>query len=418
MRTALLTILFIFFSFLPFARAQNYYAQKVSAGATYNHPLIGGGLHRLTGVGGVDSSYIFLDYYMADSAMYGPNNFIGMQGQLINSAYNYPADTTNSYKATSMFFMNYDCINAISVAFDSIIGYSEDTIALTQIDTLYLPIVQVNHSGLNDTLDIQITTVDEQGYPFTNTYEIDTLIIDSNHINNIGAGNDYTVKIIKWNLSNYPLHGGRFAVNVTYLDSTKQDSCWFIYGYGSFLNTCSNKVQGTNYFAKTTHFSNIDATPKDFFANSFAQWNEYASRPFLPDKTGDNVYYPCDTSIHTFNPATDGVNYLQDIDIAAQVLFTSYLSIPALHLAGISVNQNYPNPFNNLTIINYNLVKQADVSLKVIDLMGREIASQSYGIMSPGQHSISLNANNLSAGVYFYSITSSGYTITKKMVVY
>lgn len=419
MRTILLIISFIFFTNIPLAYSQSYYEQNALPQAKATHSINGSRLPKLTNAVH-DSVHSLIDYYLLDSLLYGPSNFRGTQGQLLNSAYSYPTDTTNSYKARSSFFMNYFCINAISVAFDTIPHFSEDTVSQSQIDTLFVPIIQVNHSGINDTLDIQITTVDANGYPITNSYQIDTLVVaDSTNSYNIGAGNDYTINTIKWNLNNYSLSGGRFAVNVTYHDSTKKDSCWFIYGYGYFHKTCP--FEGTDStFAEITHFSKVNASPKPFFANSFAYFNQYTGLGgYLPAQDGNNEFFPCtaaDTDL--FHPGIDGANYLQDIDIAAHVYYYSYAGIPNLQSPGISVSQNYPNPYDNTTVINYNLIKQADVSWRVVDLAGREIISQSYGTISPGQHSITLHANTFSAGIYFYSITSSGYTITKKMVIY
>lgn len=419
MRTLLLIITLLFFSYLPSAYSQSYFAQNPIPQVKNTHSINGSKLPKPTSAI-QDSLYSLIDYYALDSAIYGPNNFKGTQGQLINSAYSYPSDTTNSYKASSSFFMNYSCINAISVAFDTIPGHEQDTISQSQIDTLFVPIIQVNHSGLNDTLEIQITTVDANGYPITNNYQLDTLIIaDSSNHYNIGAGNDYTINTLKWNLNNYSLSGGRFAVNVTYRDSTKKDSCWFIYGYGAFTATCPYE-SNTHTFANITHFANIGAHPKSFYANSFALFNQYTGLGgFLPAQDGNNIFFPCTAAdTDSFHPGIDGANYLQDIDIAAHIHYYSYSGVPTLHNPGINVSQNYPNPYNNTTLINYTLIKQADVSLHIVDLTGRQIVSQSFGIMGTGQHSITLNANSFNPGVYFYSISSSGYTITKKMVIY
>ena len=421
LRTLLFTLSFIFFYSLPFAFSQSYYAQTVKG--CPDHHIRAAQLPGITNFR-VDSSLYFLDNYRADSTLYAPG-FMSAQGQLINSIYTYygaHSDTTNSYKAKSMFYQNYDCINAISVAFDSIVNGKADTIALTQVNTIYIPIIQVNHSRLNDTIKIELTIVDSQGYPNKNNYLVYTLFIASlNNNYNIGAGNDYTVNTLVWNLNKPQLTGGRFAVNVTYYDSTKLDSCWFIYGYGSFTDTCRDQKNSLPIFAKTTHFSKIRNNTVPYFANSFALFNQYAGHGFLPDITGDNIFYPCDTTSpnnQTFHPGIDGVNYLQDIDIAAGVLFMSNLGVPNLTPTDISVTQNYPNPYNNTTVISYTLLKPADVSLKIIDLAGRQIFSESYSIANSGQHSITLNATDFSSGVYFYSITSSGYTITKKMVIY
>lgn len=420
MKTLLLISLFFLFAFLPIAHSQTYYAQKTLSEKP-NHHITPYSMHKATSQG-IDSSNTLIDYYAADSALFGPANFIGMQGQLINSRYSYYAnphsDTTNSYKAKSSFFMNYACINSIAVAFDAIPGGNIDTIVQAQIDTIYVPIIQVNHSGLKDTLDIRLTSVDVHGYPVTNTYLINTLVIDSNNENNIGAGNDYTVKTIKW-APNYQIQGGRFGIVINYKDSTKQDSCWFIYGYGDFKKVCPYEPSNDTIFASNTHFSAVTTNTQSFTANSFALWNEYAGLGYFPSQEGDNLFYPCNSAdTDAYHPGIDGANYLEDIHIAASIFSISYLGVPSMRESGIRVSQNYPNPYHNSTTINYTLLKSSDISIKVTDLAGRQILYQDYGTVIPGEHSIMLNASNFSTGVYFYSISSSGYTITKKMVVY
>lgn len=415
LKNILVIILFITTCFLPSAHSQSYYA-KSSKGLPTHH-IIASQLPIPTDFG-IDSSNTFLDYYKADSALYAPR-FMSLQGQLLNAYYSFPKDTANSYKAALSFFMNYDCINSIAVAFNSIPGGRIDTVSQAQVNSIYLPIIQVNHSGQHDTLQIAITTVDAHGYPQTNTYLQDTLIIDSNNINPIGAGNDYTIRTIIWKLNNYPLPSNRFAVTVNYFDPSKQDSCWFVYGYGYFRKTCPDEPSNDTIFAANTNFSAITTNTKPFIANSFAFWNEYSGLGYLPSTDGNNIFYPCTAAdSDSYRPGIDGANYLQDIDIAANMLFISYLGIPPINSTAINVKQNYPNPYNNTTTINYSITKPGDVSLRITDITGREVFSQDYGKINQGEHTIQLNATMLRPGIYFYSVTSSGFTITKKMAEY
>lgn len=85
--------------------------------------------------------------------------------------------------------------------------------------------------------------------------------------------------------------------------------------------------------------------------------------------------------------------------------------------------QNYPNPFNPTTRIDYTLVRNSFVVLKLYDILGREIKTFVNKLQSSGAHSVQLNASELPSGVYFYTIRtteqSSGnaFTDTKKMVL-
>ncbi len=83
----------------------------------------------------------------------------------------------------------------------------------------------------------------------------------------------------------------------------------------------------------------------------------------------------------------------------------------------ITLNQNYPNPFNPNTVISFNLPESGEVSLKVYDLMGREVATLVDGRLNSGEHTFNFNANGLASGVYLYRITSGDFTQVKRMML-
>jgi hypothetical protein len=78
---------------------------------------------------------------------------------------------------------------------------------------------------------------------------------------------------------------------------------------------------------------------------------------------------------------------------------------------------NYPNPFNPSTTISFNLSQTGYTSLKIYDVTGREVAELISGEINAGQHSVVFNAENLSAGIYFYRLESSGNVAVKKMLL-
>ncbi|MGD1005722.1 MAG: S8 family serine peptidase [Ignavibacteriaceae bacterium] len=80
--------------------------------------------------------------------------------------------------------------------------------------------------------------------------------------------------------------------------------------------------------------------------------------------------------------------------------------------------QNYPNPFNPSTTINYSLSISGLVTIKVYDILGKEIATLVNEEESMGSHSVQFSANGgHSSGVYFYQIRSGSYIAAKKMVL-
>jgi len=81
-----------------------------------------------------------------------------------------------------------------------------------------------------------------------------------------------------------------------------------------------------------------------------------------------------------------------------------------------TLSQNYPNPFNPVTTIKYQLPTPRYVSLKVYDVLGREIQTLVNESQDAGEHFVRFNAFNLPSGVYFYRLNSSGKSEVKKMV--
>ncbi len=85
--------------------------------------------------------------------------------------------------------------------------------------------------------------------------------------------------------------------------------------------------------------------------------------------------------------------------------------------ARFTLEQNYPNPFNPTTIIGFAIERSAFVSLKVYDLLGREVATLVEEVRQPGAHQIVFRADGLPSGMYFYRLRSGSFAETKKMVV-
>ena len=81
------------------------------------------------------------------------------------------------------------------------------------------------------------------------------------------------------------------------------------------------------------------------------------------------------------------------------------------------LDQNYPNPFNPTTIIGYDLPVGGFVTLKVFDIIGREIATVVNGRQEAGKHFANFDASTLAAGEYFYSLRFNANEITKAMVL-
>lgn len=82
-----------------------------------------------------------------------------------------------------------------------------------------------------------------------------------------------------------------------------------------------------------------------------------------------------------------------------------------------TLQQNYPNPFNPATKINYQLSTNSFVTLKVYDMLGKELTTLVNGEQQIGTYSVNFDASHLSSGVYFYTLKAGSFIQTKKMIL-
>ncbi|MFA6743003.1 MAG: T9SS type A sorting domain-containing protein, partial [Candidatus Neomarinimicrobiota bacterium] len=86
--------------------------------------------------------------------------------------------------------------------------------------------------------------------------------------------------------------------------------------------------------------------------------------------------------------------------------------------SNFKLNQNFPNPFNPTTTISYTIPKSGNVTLKVFNMLGHEVATLVDGYNNANQaYSIEFDGTSLSSGVYFYTLTFDNKTVSKKMVL-
>ncbi|MBE2217818.1 MAG: T9SS type A sorting domain-containing protein [Ignavibacteria bacterium] len=79
------------------------------------------------------------------------------------------------------------------------------------------------------------------------------------------------------------------------------------------------------------------------------------------------------------------------------------------------LSQNYPNPFNPSTTIEFSVPKDAAVTLKIYDVLGKEVATLVNEQKPTGTYIVNWNASNFSSGLYFYKLTAGDFNQTKKM---
>jgi hypothetical protein len=138
----------------------------------------------------------------------------------------------------------------------------------------------------------------------------------------------------------------------------------------------------------------------------------HASSDFL-DAKGipiDGILYDFDGQLRNASTPDIGADEFSRVPIAVEEQSTT---VPNAFV----LDQNYPNPFNPVTTISFSLPSKSLVSLKVFDLIGREVAIIVSEILSAGDYSRQWNASNLPSGVYFYRLQAGKFTDTKKIVL-
>jgi len=118
---------------------------------------------------------------------------------------------------------------------------------------------------------------------------------------------------------------------------------------------------------------------------------------------------------------------LKQIDYNGTFEYSKIIEVEIAAPTKFSLEQNYPNPFNPSTTINYSIGEKGLVTLKVYDILGKEVATLINENQEAGNYSIQFsakggsasggNAYNLPSGIYFYKITSGNYAATKKLIL-
>jgi len=137
----------------------------------------------------------------------------------------------------------------------------------------------------------------------------------------------------------------------------------------------------------------------------FIMWERKGPVPFSPDYSGEDQFL-----ITSQAPMTVDDRYTFNTSILTDVktgkIVTDY-----------SLEQNYPNPFNPSTTIEFSVPRTERVTLKIYDLLGREIKTLVNEDKSQGSYRVEFNAGYLASGVYFYRMQAGNFAQTKKLIL-
>ncbi|MHB1686708.1 MAG: T9SS type A sorting domain-containing protein [Ignavibacteriaceae bacterium] len=137
--------------------------------------------------------------------------------------------------------------------------------------------------------------------------------------------------------------------------------------------------------------------------------------PTLTTSFSANVNLKCVITDATNNSVTSNI---LSVTVGAAKISAGQYSISKTPVPEFySMRQNYPNPFNPSTIIHYEIPKDGLVTLKVFDVLGREVKTLVNEFKSQGNYSVSFDASQLASGVYFYQLKSGDFVSIKKMIL-
>ncbi len=185
----------------------------------------------------------------------------------------------------------------------------------------------------------------------------------------------------------------------------------------------------TNWVKYDLRSLNIDATSNfvvgfvidGVYTNSSSPTNR-VMHTSIPGTSSYHSY----TYLHQPSSGTPGWYYIGDGTNISLYLIRAYVSLPTgvnkvieLMPSTFKLAQNYPNPFNPSTVINYQLPVSGHVSLKVYDMLGREVATLVDEFQNAGTYNsqFSILNSQLSSGIYFYTIRAGNFVQTKKMML-
>lgn len=138
--------------------------------------------------------------------------------------------------------------------------------------------------------------------------------------------------------------------------------------------------------------------------NGVLQWAEqYAYNPDSNDYGGQDIKVNSDGDIFVFGTGFT-YNNIWNLFLIKYSIVTNIYSSENNSPSDFKLFQNYPNPFNQSSIIKYQISIKSNVSLKVFDIIGREVAELVNEKKEPGIYETRFDGTNLASGVYFYSL--------------
>lgn len=173
----------------------------------------------------------------------------------------------------------------------------------------------------------------------------------------------------------------------------------------SLINDADNTVISKLKSVSFTGSSVISSLDKSFKLNTSSIGNKTV-RLKVEAKTNLNVTPYLSERVIPIDPSLAKRANEENVELLGADVVTDY-----------ALNQNYPNPFNPSTTINYALPKEGQVTMKVYDVLGKEVATLVNEYKQSGRYSVVFDANRLASGTYIVRLHSSDYVKTMKAIL-
>ncbi|MBZ0199337.1 MAG: T9SS type A sorting domain-containing protein [Ignavibacteriaceae bacterium] len=108
---------------------------------------------------------------------------------------------------------------------------------------------------------------------------------------------------------------------------------------------------------------------------------------------------------------------LKQIDLDGSTKLTLPVEVTFNGVIDYALEQNYPNPFNPITHINYSVPEAGNVTIKVFNILGKEVATIVNGFTEAGKHKVEFSGSEFGSGIYFYTIHAGSFSKTLKMML-
>ena len=228
-----------------------------------------------------------------------------------------------------------------------------------------------------------------------------------------------------WSLKNSPIVGSVHPFKNEFYGSSNglykfvADTGWAPYNSGLPVSAfASTKCEISNSQNIFTYYTDLLAGSKIFVSSDNGNnWNEAGTD--LPTSTT--------SALNDFMTVTDNYLYCYIYSLFPSSA-TGVYKLPLQSATGIEkansgipanfvLSQNYPNPFNPSTNIKFQISKSSFVSLKIYDVLGKEVANLVSENLNAGSYTYNFDASGLTSGIYFYTLKTNNFIETKKMIL-